>query len=188
MATVARTVNASPEKVFEILSDGWLYGLWVVGASQIRDVDAAWPAVGSCIHHSIGVWPLVLSDETEVVEVDQPRRLVLSTKARPLGVAKVSIVVQLAGDRTAITMDEVPTAGPGTVGAQPAQRRGSAHPQRRVVEPARFRGGEPRPRVDVPGRQADADRGTRAVRCRARPVLTGSATWAGRQRDFRVRT
>jgi len=113
MATVARTVDASPEKVFEVLSDGWLYGLWVVGASQIRDVDAAWPAVGSCIHHSIGVWPLVLSDETEVVEIDQPRRLVLSTKARPLGVAKVTIDVQLAGDRTAITMDEVPTAGPG---------------------------------------------------------------------------
>ncbi len=113
MATVARTVDASPEKVFEVLSDGWLYGLWVVGASQIRDVDAAWPAVGSCIHHSIGVWPLVLSDETEVVEIDRPRRLVLSTKARPLGVAKVTIDVQLAGDRTAITMDEVPTAGPG---------------------------------------------------------------------------
>ncbi len=113
MATVARTVDASPEKVFEVLSDGWLYGLWVVGASQIRDVDAAWPAVGSCIHHSIGVWPLVLSDETEVLEIDRPRRLVLSTKARPLGVAKVTIDVQLAGDRTAITMDEVPTAGPG---------------------------------------------------------------------------
>ncbi len=113
MATVARTVDASPEKVFEVLSDGWLYGLWVVGASQIRDVDAAWPAVGSCIHHSIGVWPLVLSDETEVVDIDQPRRLVLSTKARPLGVAMVTIDVQLAGDRTAITMDEVPTAGPG---------------------------------------------------------------------------
>ncbi len=113
MATVARTVDASPEKVFEVLSDGWLYGLWVVGASQIRDVDAAWPEVGSCIHHSIGVWPVVLSDETEVVEIDQPRRLVLSTKARPLGVAKVTIDAQLAGDRTAITMDEVPTAGPG---------------------------------------------------------------------------
>ncbi len=128
MATVARTVDASPEKVFEVLSDGWLYGLWVVGASQIRDVDAAWPAMGSCIHHSIGVWPLVLSDETEVVEIDRPRRLVLSTKARPLGVAKVTIDVQLAGDRTGDHHGRGSNRWPRAVGAQPAQRRGPAHP------------------------------------------------------------
>lgn len=96
-----------------MLSDGWLYALWVVGASQIRKVDGVWPAVGSCIHHSIGVWPATLSDETEVVEIDVPRRLVLSTKARPLGVARATVEVTADDGRTRITMHEVPTAGPG---------------------------------------------------------------------------
>lgn len=41
MATVSRTVHASPEKVFAVLGDGWLYGLWVVAASRIRDVEPA---------------------------------------------------------------------------------------------------------------------------------------------------
>lgn len=113
MATVSRTVDASPEKVFEVLGDGWLYGVWVVGASQIRDVEPAWPTPGSKIHHSIGAWPFTINDETEVLELDRPRRLVLATRARPLGVAQVTIEVRPLGNRTAITMHEAPTNGPG---------------------------------------------------------------------------
>ena len=36
MATNTRTVNAPPEKVWKVLSDGWLYPVWVVGASRMR--------------------------------------------------------------------------------------------------------------------------------------------------------
>ena len=40
------------------------------GASRMREVDDAWPAVGSKLHHSVGVWPLLIDDNTEVTDVD----------------------------------------------------------------------------------------------------------------------
>ena len=52
-----------------MLSDGWLYALWVVGAARMRDVDEGWPAVGTRLHHSVGTWPLLIDDTTEVLEV-----------------------------------------------------------------------------------------------------------------------
>jgi len=39
-----RWFNCSAEQVWDVLGDGWLYPLWVVGASRIRDVDDGWPA------------------------------------------------------------------------------------------------------------------------------------------------
>src|ERR1700709_19528 len=54
MAVVYRDMTAPPEAVFDVFDDGWLYGLWVVGASHIRDVDQAWPAVGSHIPPRLG--------------------------------------------------------------------------------------------------------------------------------------
>ena len=44
-------------RVFAVLSNGWLYPSWVVGASRIRAVEAAWPAEGAKIHHSFGIYP-----------------------------------------------------------------------------------------------------------------------------------
>ena len=54
-----RVMNATPDQVWEVLSDGWLYPLWVVGASRMREVDDAWPALGARLHHSVGTWPLL---------------------------------------------------------------------------------------------------------------------------------
>jgi uncharacterized protein YndB with AHSA1/START domain len=69
-----RTINASPKDVWEVLADGWMYPLWVVGASRMRDVDPHWPEVGSKLHHSVGVWPGLIDDNTEVLEVEPGRR------------------------------------------------------------------------------------------------------------------
>ncbi len=44
MSTNSRVVEATPEQVWSILADGWLYPLWVVGASRMRQVDDHWPA------------------------------------------------------------------------------------------------------------------------------------------------
>ena len=46
MSTRSRTIKATPERVWSVLADGWLYPLFVVGASRMRDVDEGWPAVG----------------------------------------------------------------------------------------------------------------------------------------------
>jgi uncharacterized protein YndB with AHSA1/START domain len=47
MSSVTRIVETTPDRVWEVLSDGWLFPLWVVGAARIRDVEETWPEVGS---------------------------------------------------------------------------------------------------------------------------------------------
>jgi uncharacterized protein YndB with AHSA1/START domain len=113
MATASRVIQATPEAVWEVLSDGWLYSNWVVGTSHMRAVESDWPATGSRLFHASGVWPLVARDETQV-EVSEPsRRLVLIARGRPLGEARVVIELKPDGIGTAVTIHETPVAGPG---------------------------------------------------------------------------
>lgn len=115
MSSVTRIVNTTPDRVWEVLSDGWLFPLWVVGAARIRDVDETWPEVGSRIHHSVGVWPILLNDDTEVLE-QQPSQLIrLRANAWPLGQAHVSISLSAIGSHTEVVIDEQATSGPGAV-------------------------------------------------------------------------
>jgi hypothetical protein len=97
--------------VWEVLSDGWLYPLWVVGASRMREVDGHWPQVGSRIHHSIGAWPVLLDDETEVVSLRTGSLIVLRVRARPWGEAEVRITLEALGAGTEITIEEDVTSG-----------------------------------------------------------------------------
>ena len=71
---VSRTVNAPPDAVWSVLADGWMYGMWVVGASRIREVDPNWPQPGSRIHHSVGLWPALINDHTEVLSATVGQR------------------------------------------------------------------------------------------------------------------
>lgn len=115
MSSVTRIVETTPDRVWEVLSDGWLFPLWVVGAARIRDVDETWPAVGSRIHHSVGVWPALINDDTEVLE-QQPSRLIrLQASAWPLGQAHVAISLSDTGSHTEVVIDEQATSGPGAV-------------------------------------------------------------------------
>ena len=98
-----------------MLSDGWLYALWVVGAARMRDVDAGWPAVGTRLHHSVGSWPLLIDDTTEVLEVEENRRLLLLARGWPAGQAHVEIILEARGTDTVMTIVEQATAGPGAL-------------------------------------------------------------------------
>jgi len=93
------TVDASPERVWEVLSDPSCYPRWVVGAKEYRGADAGFPAVGTKFHHSVGFGPVTLEDHTEVLDVNPPWRIVLKAKARPLGTARVVLLVQPFGER-----------------------------------------------------------------------------------------
>ena len=119
MSTTTRTVSATPEQVWEVLADGWLYPLFVVGASRMREVDDTWPAVGSRLHHSVGTWPLLIDDTTEVLEVEEGRRLLLKARGCPAGEAHVEISLEPSGATTTVTMVEDATAGPGTLVPKP---------------------------------------------------------------------
>ena len=114
VVTVSRNVHAPAEAVWQVLSDGWSYATWVVGASRVRDVDQPWPAVGARIHHSFGLWPVVVNDTTEVLESAKDRRLVLQARGWPAGEARVVITVTPATDQTCtVRIEEDAVTGPG---------------------------------------------------------------------------
>jgi hypothetical protein len=91
MSITERVVNASPQRINAVLSDGWNYADWVVGAVHIRSVDANWPAPGSRVHHRVGAWPLTLNDSTEVISYDPDSSLELRARLWPFGEATVSL-------------------------------------------------------------------------------------------------
>ena len=97
MIEVTRRVEATPEAVWQVLSNGWLYPSWVVGATRMRAVDPRWPAPGTQLHHSAGVWPVLLSDSTTVVEADPPRHLVLQARGWPVGEARIELRIAPVG-------------------------------------------------------------------------------------------
>lgn len=113
MSENTRLVEATPERVWQVLADGWLYPLWVVGATRMREVDDNWPAVGSRLYHSVGVWPLVIDDHTEVLASTPPSLLRLRTRAWPSGEAQVELRLEPADGGTRITMVEDAVKGPG---------------------------------------------------------------------------
>jgi len=108
--SIARTekiIEASPEKVFEVLADARNYAYWVVGSKEIREVDADWPSVGSRFHHTVGFGPFKVKDHSEVEEVEAPGLLKLKVKARPFGTGRVTMeMIEIAKGRTHVTMTE----------------------------------------------------------------------------------
>jgi uncharacterized protein YndB with AHSA1/START domain len=119
MTINTRVLATTPDRVWDVLTDGWLYPLWVVGATRMRAVDATWPEVGSKIHHSVGVWPAVLNDDTEVLECDPGRFLRLRARGWPLGEAEVAIRLTAQGAGTLVAIDEEAVSGPGSYLPEP---------------------------------------------------------------------
>ncbi len=112
MAVNYRLMSCTPEEVFRVLEDGWLYPGWVVGASRMRAVDDSWPAPGSELHHSVGVWPMLLDDSTSVLEVVAPRHLLLKARGWPMGEAHVAIDVRRRPAGCVVRITEDIVAGP----------------------------------------------------------------------------
>lgn len=106
MITVSRHSTAQPEAVWSVIADGWTYAAWVVGASRIRAVEHDWPQVGARIHHSVGSWPLLLSDETVVVAAEPGRLIRLQARSRPIGEAVVEVELHPREGGTDIVMRE----------------------------------------------------------------------------------
>ncbi|MFY0409142.1 SRPBCC family protein [Solicola sp. PLA-1-18] len=124
MSTTTRIIRAEVNTVWDVLTDGWTYPLWVVGAARVRDVDDTWPAVGSRIMHSVGAWPLLLDDTTTVAAVELEERLSLTARGWPAGEASVVITTRARGRATSVSITEDATAGPGRLVPAPVRHLG----------------------------------------------------------------
>jgi len=111
MATNHAEFDVPPEQVWAVLADPESYAHWVVGSKHIRGADPDWPAPGTRFHHTVGVGPLELDDNSEVLEARPPERLVLRVRARPSGTANVVLELHPNGDGTSVVMDEYPVSG-----------------------------------------------------------------------------
>src|SRR3954464_600686 len=110
--TVTRETTATRQQVWNVIADGWTYSQWVVGNTRMRAVDPNWPAPGSRIHHTIGIWPVVLNDETEVESCTPQEELVLLAKGRPFGAARITLRLFDTQNGSRVEMAEVPVGGP----------------------------------------------------------------------------
>ena len=112
MGRTTLTIEATPARIFDVLSDPDAYGEWVVGSKHVRDADPDFPAPGSRFHHTVGFGPITVSDHTVVEEMKRPQRIKLRAKARPLATAHVTLELKRKGrGKTEVTMIEDP-AGP----------------------------------------------------------------------------
>jgi uncharacterized protein YndB with AHSA1/START domain len=121
-SVTSRVIKAPPESVWRVLSDGWLYGLWVVGASRIRTVDEEWPSVGSRIEHSVGCWPVLIDDATSVTSLQPDQEIGLRARAWPGGEAAVTITLEPIGRSCRVTITEDASRGPGKLIPGPLRR------------------------------------------------------------------
>ena len=149
MSTNEARARVSRESVWAVLADGWLYPLWVVGASRIRDVDPQWPSPGARIHHSVGLWPALLDDTTEVLAMSAGEMLRLRARAWPTGEATVTVTLAPDEQGTRIILREDATAGPARL-VPPMLRRPllasrNTETLRRLVLLAEGRAPVPRP-------------------------------------------
>ena len=111
MAREEILVDVSPDRVFEVLADPDRYADWVVGAADVRGADDEWPAPGSELHHTQGVGPFTLKDETIVLEAERPSRLVLLAEIEPLGKMRITVELEEEGQGTRVTLTEEPESG-----------------------------------------------------------------------------
>lgn len=103
---------ASPAReVFEELIEPHNFGYWVVGTKGVRSAEADWPEIGSAFHHSLGFGPVHIEDHTEVVEREEPERLVLRARMRPLGTVVVRLFLQPVNGHTNVVMEEEALSG-----------------------------------------------------------------------------
>jgi Polyketide cyclase / dehydrase and lipid transport len=131
---VEDTVRATPDAVWRVLADGWLYPLWVVGASRIRQVDDTWPEPGAQLHHSVGLWPAVINDNTEVTDCVPETMLALRARAWPGGEAHVTVRLEAQGADTLVRLEEDIVSGPARLVPKPLRAPALAYRNRESLK------------------------------------------------------
>jgi len=122
MVTRIRHIEATPDRVWDVLADGWLYPLWVVGATAMQDVDDTWPDAGARLDHLSGSWPLALKQRTTVLECDPGRRLVLEASSRHLGASRIATSLTPSRDGVDVRLERHLVRGIRKIVPEPVKR------------------------------------------------------------------
>jgi uncharacterized protein YndB with AHSA1/START domain len=104
-------IAASREVVFAVLADPERYADWILGTSETSGANGDWPAEGSSLRYRAGIGPIALSDVTEVIESDPPRRLLLRARMRPFGETAIELELEPEDTGTRLVMTEEPVEG-----------------------------------------------------------------------------
>lgn len=103
----ARITSASPDQVWQVLSNGWLFTRWAIGATPVCGVDDDWPNVGSRLHHAIGRGRLAIRTQTQVLASTPAQRLQLRTEGWPCGSSELVVTLEPAWPGTNLQVDEL---------------------------------------------------------------------------------
>src|SRR5947199_90898 len=131
MARDRVVVAAAPERVFEVLSDPFAYGHWVVGTRQVLGAEGSWPQPGSSLRYDAGVGPLRVRDQTVVLSA------VARARSRERACAR-AVVLPLAAE---------------ACGGPRGARRETRHLERHLLSTI-----EPRPRIEAASLEEVAQR------------------------------
>lgn len=157
-------VDATPEAVFDVLSDPRSFARWVVGSRKIRGADPDWPAAGTSFDHSVGLGPFSLADSTSVRRSERPGLLKLFVRARPFTQAVVTLRMRSDAGGALVEMDEEPADWRSRIFfnalTQPLVRLRNAESLRRLK--ALAEGSEAIPQGELPARESDAEGSVKA--------------------------
>jgi hypothetical protein len=110
---VGSDVAAPLDAVASVLADPRAYDRMVVGGRRrILWFDPRWPATGSRFRHAVGLGPLTIGDQSEVLAGELPERLELAVGLGPAGALRVEFRLRPSGRGTRVEMAEEPRSGP----------------------------------------------------------------------------
>jgi uncharacterized protein YndB with AHSA1/START domain len=109
------TLPASAEAIYAVLSDPETYPDWLVGAEHMRAVDADFPNPGSAFHHSVGAGPVTVDDQTEALDAEQDRFLLLRVHAGPFQAEVEFRLVPKGPNETLVRFTEQPSGPFGLI-------------------------------------------------------------------------
>jgi hypothetical protein len=104
-------IEASPDRVWNVLADPRAYARWVVGTRRIEEADDTWPQVGAKLRYVVALGPVTFRDETVVRHCRPGERLELEAMASPIGSARIGIELMPWGGDTIVIVDEYPLRG-----------------------------------------------------------------------------